>query len=130
MSSLTMGELKPYFDDFEDDDGGRGQTFVQTTKPGETVFSRRRATPVERRVDVTTLVDELEFLAASGVHPQALASKIKAARNEVRRSPSWARASYADPSRHWDDTASLESRINDVQAAFEARFGPLRQWSW
>lgn len=118
MSSIPFRELLGFIDD-ED-----FQTFVQTTETGKTVTSKTHRAPKERRVDLTALVDEIEFLAATpGVHPQALASKIKTARMALMGSVSWSNANYADSRNHWDDSRSLVARLDEVQREAEARLG-------
>lgn len=116
--AISFRELLGFIDD-ED-----FQTFVQTTENASTVTSKTHRVPRERRVDLTSQVEELEFLAAStNVHPDALVSKLVEARRALRGSANWTGANYADPRSRWDDSRELGKRLDDAQRAIEARLG-------
>jgi hypothetical protein len=102
-----------------------GQGFVATAKPGTTVLSRPRSAPLERRVDLTSAVEELELLAADPrVSVVALASKLGQARQGLTATLRWGTASYeGGPAARFDAHDELVRRLDQVQAAIEARLG-------
>jgi len=94
-----------------------GYKYVQTTKPNTTVMAKPMGVvPKQRRRDVTRMIEELEFLAATpGVHPRALASKIWQARKALMESQDWSYASYSNPRMRYDSKRDLEARLASVE---------------
>jgi hypothetical protein len=134
MSSIPLEELLPFVAGLgaarlpgvleDEGDPMLLQQAVSTTKPGTTVFSRVVAAPVERKVELTSAVEELEFLVADPRVPnEALLQRLRAARRALMGSARWSYASYADQRERWGAHDELVARLDDVQRAVEARLG-------
>ena len=91
--------------------------YKQTTRPGQTVSGHRQGlAPVGRRIALTNMINELEFLAGTpGVHPRVLAQKVWTARRALMGTSRWEFASYKSPSRAYDSYAGLASRLKSVE---------------
>jgi len=94
-----------------------GYQYVQTTVPGKTVFGKPVGlVPKERKIEITRLIDELEWLAGTpGIHPGVLAQKIWEARRRLMGSADWEFASYATPGQSWDSKEALLDRLEAVE---------------
>lgn len=94
-----------------------GYQYVQTTVPGKTVFGRPVGlVPAQRKIELTRLVEELEWLAGTpGIHPAVLAQKIWEVRRRLMGSADWEFASYAEPRGSWDSKRDLLSRVEAVE---------------
>lgn len=97
--------------------GDYGYQYASTTKPGTTVVGRRQGfVKPDRRIEITRMVEQLEFLAGTpGVHPRALAQKVWAARRALMGAGDWSWASYADPRDRYDAKKDLEDRLAVVE---------------
>ncbi len=97
--------------------GDYGYQFPSTTQPGTTVFGRRQGfVDPSRRIEVTRMVTELEFLAGTpGVHPRALASKLWQARKALMGIGNWEWANYQNPGMAYDSKEDLELRLAAVE---------------
>ncbi len=99
---------------------------VQTTKPGTTVLSKPHVVPLQRRLDLTRAVEELEFLVRDpSVSADALLSKLRSARRALVGSASWPFAQYAGVSENqsFDAHEYLVARLDEVQRVLEWRLG-------
>lgn len=104
-------------EDLEPPPEGFGPKYVQTTKAGTTVFSETPGrAPVRRRVNVTGMIEELEFLAGTpGIHPRVLAQKAWQARKALMETSRWDWAQYADPRSRYDSYEDLVARLQAVE---------------
>lgn len=104
-------------EDLEPPPEGFGPKYVQTTKAGTTVFSETPGkAPVRRRVNVTGMLEELEFLAGTpGVHPRVLAQKAWQVRRALMGTSRWQWAQYADPFSRYESYDDLVSRLQAVE---------------
>jgi hypothetical protein len=106
-------------EDLEPSPEGFGPQYVMTTKKDTTVMSKwpvPGTAPKERRVDITRLVEEAEYLAGTpGVHPRVLAQKVWQARKALMGSSKWSWASYQDPRARYDSYDDLVARLEAVE---------------
>jgi hypothetical protein len=98
--------------------GDWGYEYKQTTIPGLTVTGQARGRPpVPRRIQITQMVSELEFLAGTpGVHPRVLAQKVWQARKALMGSGRWSWANYQTAGSAYDSYDDLVSRLEEVES--------------
>lgn len=96
---------------------GGSAKYAMTTKPNTTVVSKVHGrAPVARRVSVTKLIEELEFLTGTpGIHPRVLAQKAWQARQALTGSSKWAWANYQDPFASYGSHGDLVARLQTVE---------------
>lgn len=97
--------------------GDYGYQYVQTTKPNTTVMGKPQGrAPVGRRVNITQLVAEAEYLAGTpGVHPRVLAQKVWQARKALMGSSRWEWANYQNQGSAYDSYDDLVARLESVE---------------
>lgn len=97
--------------------GDHGYQYAQTTKSGKTVAGRAQGrAPVDRRVGITRMVTELEYLAGTpGIHPRVLAQRVWQARKALMGTSRWEWASYGAPRAAYDSYDDLAERLQSVE---------------